>query len=277
MQPLDRSTPGISLYRFQPCWEWDRKSLRAEKIDPDSLWASNPASLNDPLDMTPPYDLHYLGLHNKKFAEIGRKMAAIMYATEGDGYPIAIINPELRKNILKWSEGKVGNDCLLEAFQQRIASMGVACFTTAFDNAPMWGHYADNGAGFILEYNVQQMTMAMSNNNLDWFQSWVSYSSQSPKYTLSELLLTPLPCVKRVLTTKTLPWSYENEWRLIHFNGGNVAQPIPKGMQLKSVILGPKSPPEQSELLNQKCNDWGIPCRRVQINDDRQFVIPRDH
>lgn len=258
-----------SVFRYQPCWELDRKSLRADKISIESIWTSKPDSLNDPLDMTPIYDELHIGMHDESLIKIHQNFAAELY--HGDKYLKEMVTQNLRKDINSWVLNKIKNDELLDSFKTRIYDMGVACFSRNLNSPIMWAHYAGNGEGFILEYKIDEMKLA--ENNMKWHFIEMNYSTHSLKIGLNELLATPLPSMKRVFSAKTLPWSYENEWRLIYLGSGNSSQSIPIGMNLNSIILGAKSPQQQTELIKRKCRNWDINCYDFKnIGDKNHFI-----
>jgi hypothetical protein len=102
----------------------------------------------------------------------------------------------------------------------------------------MWAHYADNHAGFCVEYEVSPEP-----GDLNLFS--VNYSSQLPKISVSELIFSPIETFTRILTTKKIEWAYENEWRIIHLNSfdpnneesGKLID-LPAGMKVTQIIAG---------------------------------------
>lgn len=261
---------GIKVYRFQPCYEVGG-GLRAQKISSETLWFSTPKNLNDPMDIDHPLDDLMRG--NGGDSPLLRSMAKLMYAPEQEKYPRELITQDLRQHIQHWSENGGHSLDVCREFRERLLQLGVACFTPNWDSPPMWAHYAENWKGFAIEYCVRQMGMVCANENSLLWQFWVNYGSSIQQTSLSELLCSPYEAVSRILSAKTLPWSYEKEWRLIHLGGGDQAVRIPSGMQMTGIVLGPKSPCEQSKFFAEKCDEWSLPLRRVNVGLDRTLRL----
>lgn len=123
---------------------------------------------------------------------------------------------------------------------------GVCCF---FKDAPkhplMWAHYADSHTGFCIEYDVDE-----ANSELEY----VNYASQLPAPSISELLFCPDESFLRILTTKSIEWSYEKEVRLVHLNAlqddeSGKCIPLPSFMKPVRLIKGAKFDHSKNEEI----------------------------
>lgn len=128
----------------------------------------------------------------------------------------------------------------IEVREEIISTTGVCSFFCSEPNsALMWAHYADNHAGFCVEYEVSREP-----GDLNLFS--VNYSSQLPKISASELIFSPVETFTRILTTKKIEWAYENEWRIIHLNSLDPNKEIgklinlPTGMKVTRIVAGCK-------------------------------------
>lgn len=261
---------GIKVYRFQPCRD-DDGSLRGDKISPESLWFSTPKKLNDPMDIDHPLDDLMRGDDGESL--VLREMAKVMYAPDQNQYPRQLINDDLRERIQHWASHGGHSLDICHEFRERLLQLGVACFTPSWNNPPMWAHYAEDWMGFAIEYCIHQMDMACAPDNNGFLQFWVNYCSRIGPTSLAELLFSPNEAVSRILSAKTLPWSYEQEWRLIYLDSGDKAVKLPVGMQMNGIVLGSKSPREQDQLFSDKCAKWGLPLRRVHVGLDRTLHL----
>jgi hypothetical protein len=270
MMTFDDDCQGVKVYRFQPYYEAG-DGLRAKKISPETLWFSTPKNLNDPMDIDHPLDDLMRG--DGGDSPVLRDMAKVMYAPEQNQYPRELITDNLLQQIQYWSVNGGHSLDICYEFRERLLQLGVACFTPNWDSPPMWAHYASNWQGFAIEYCIRQMDMASANENSAFWQFWVNYGSRIKQTSLSELLFSPYEAVSRILSTKTLPWSYEKEWRLIHLGGGDQVVKIPVGMRMTGVVLGPKSPCEQNKFFADKCAEWNLPLRRVNVGLDRTLHL----
>lgn len=261
---------GTKLYRFQPCFEKDGK-LRGDRISPDKLWFSSPGNLNDPMDI----DHHPDDLMSGDGGDspLLRDMAKVMYGLGQDQFPKEFITDDLLEKIRNWSQNGGNSLDICHEFKERLLQLGVACFTPDWNNPPMWAHYANNWQGFAIEYSINQMDMAISSENKAFWQFGVNYSSRIEQTSLSELLFAPYESVSRILSAKTTPWSYEREWRLIYLNGGDRFVQMPIGMRMSGIILGPKSPCDQKKLFEEKCLEWKMPLRMVNVGLDKTLHL----
>lgn len=261
---------GTKVYRYQPCYETDG-SLRGKKISPEWLWFSTPKKLNDPMDVDHPLDDLMRGAGGD--SPVLREMAKVMYAQGQSQYPRHMITDHLLLQIQSWA-GVGGHSLdICDEFRERFLQLGVACFTPSWDSPPMWAHYARNWEGFAIEYCIQQTNIANASENDVFLQFWVNYSSYIKQTSLSELLFSPYEAVSRILSAKTLPWSYEQEWRLIHLDGGDKVIKVPIGMTMTGIVLGPKSPPMQNQHFEEKCPEWGIHLSQVNVGLDRTLHL----
>ena len=270
MKTFDHDCQGIKVYRFQPCYEVGGE-LRGKKISPDTLWFSTPKNLNDPMDIDHPLD----DLMQEKGGDspVLREMAKVMYAPGQIHYPRHLITEDLLLKIQDWATTGGHSFDICHEYHERLLQLGVACFTPNLDSPPMWAHYASNWHGFAIEYCIQQMTISSARDNDVFLQFWVNYGFRIEKTSLSELLFSPYEAVRRILSTKTIPWSYEQEWRLIHLSGGDTVVKLPHGMRMTGIILGPKSPCDQNKFFAEKCAEWNLPLRKINLDPNRTLRL----
>jgi Protein of unknown function (DUF2971) len=132
---------------------------------------------------------------------------------------------------------------LLEEFGR-----GLLCFSLSerMDSPPMWAHYADNNAGFVVVFDTEH--------------AWFRQRKSGDKNRLQKVayfdgkLDEPLDNPEAAFISKTTDWSYEREWRLYikdgeaDMNVGSAEAPIhlvefpPEAID--RVILGINTRPE---------------------------------
>jgi hypothetical protein len=101
-------------------------------------------------------------------------------------------------------------DALLH-YRQRRNSMGVVSLTEDPRNLLMWAHYADEHRGAVVELDIWQPQLRPGSCGADKL-------SGLEKVVYSRNKVTGLPwpdTIVEVLSTKSLDWAYEKEWRLI--------------------------------------------------------------
>lgn len=81
-------------------------------------------------------------------------------------------------------------------------------------NELIWAHYGGSHKGFCVGYDVDQLISFEPNQ---FYRVDVTYSDLAPNIDATDLLLTksPIGILKKMLGTKSSPWSYEEEVRVI--------------------------------------------------------------
>lgn len=203
------------LYRFQPVSVPGDDRLSSLKND--RFWFSDPARFNDPFDLKPILrDLvpsRWCG--SAQFIK-SMRLALGEILENSEMYQGALfINSDLFEVFKEWANDHEDfelnwSDRLSNAIQNRIDQFGVACLTPNFDSRLMWAHYANNGQGFCIEYEVD---WCKQEENIRYVP--VQYSSVVPELCISEAFFTPHQFLQRVMASKHADWAYEQEIRLV--------------------------------------------------------------
>lgn len=207
------------LYRFQPLivTSDDRLSL----LQKDEVWFSDPATFNDPFDLKP----RIRNLIPDRWCDAPgfdvamRGALAALLADPAMYQGALFVDPDLAEVFRAWTADDAGyerlwDDRLRNAIKQRITQLGVVCLTPQWDSRLMWAHYASNGQGFCIEYEVDGFK-----NDQDVRYVPVQYASEIPDLCLSEAMFTPHQFLYRVMATKHADWAYEQEIRLVCLTG----------------------------------------------------------
>lgn len=148
---------------------------------------------------------------------------------------------EMRKFLRKY--GSISPDSIRKMFSDegeplmRIAitdfleKRGVSCFSEKKDNLLMWSHYGDGGKGFGLEFSTSDDTFQKIRK--------VCYSDKIPEINIVTMLCDgdPDELIDNLYCTKSIDWSYEQEWRAIHNEVGTEYGYPPSA--LTGVYFGP--------------------------------------
>ena len=109
-------------------------------------------------------------------------------------------------------------------------SKGLLCFSEAWKNPVLWGHYADKHKGLCLGFEVPDDTI----KKIEYLDSRFS-----PQRTLDEEFM------KKLLFTKFKHWEYEQEYRIYtrlkEHIGGIYYSEFSDQLRLKRVIVGAQS------------------------------------
>jgi len=116
----------------------------------------------------------------------------------------------------------------------RSKKVGVFSLSANYNNILSWGHYSDSHRGFCVGFNKEKLTSFCNcDESLDLGK--VEYVREYPainpyKTTLEEKLT-------KLLWTKSIDWKYEEEYRIIWYDGVKKTLQIENGI-IEKVILG---------------------------------------
>jgi hypothetical protein len=252
---------GSKAYRFMPACE-----ARIAGLNSKQIYMSDPKSFNDLFDVNLPIeDLTYQGPFGKRI----KKAVEICIEKNDELANHWFYDRELIGALEGWvrdEEGKLGIG-IISRIKARMRGFGVACFTPYMESALMWAHYAEKHAGFAVEYTVRPLEIAIYAP--EYMQLKVQYVSALEKTCLSEVLFAPHQVLSRFLATKTVDWSYEKEWRLVHFEKCGGFADIPRGMEVSGLVAGPRTSPENFQLLSGRASELNVPIWCFGENRDR--------
>lgn len=253
----------MKLYRFEKA-----EKQRCNAIIDKKIYISAPSKFNDLHDCR--ISFSSAGLSQENYIKIMEGIE-LFYPNE-EAHHNSILSPRLltllKKVIAPYAIApKIDFDMTIDSTQAEIdvreeiiSTTGVCSFFCSEPNsALMWAHYADNHAGFCVEYEVSPEP-----GDLNLFS--VNYSSQLPIISASELIFSPVETFTRIVTTKKIEWAYENEWRIIHLNSldpnkeenGKLID-LPAGMKVTRIIAGCKLPDTSCyDMVLNMANQIGI-------------------
>ena len=140
------------------------------------------------------------------------------------------------------------------------SEMGIACLSESDDSLLMWAHYANNHYGMCVEYELMEI-----NRQLEFTPVPIIYSERRACLDSLNPDTVERDTTKvfiESLTTKSLEWRYEKEWRIIRDDGacGDRWDAVKKGALLDmirptSVTLGCMAKQEFSKEVQEYCQD----------------------
>jgi len=134
---------------------------------------------------------------------------------------------------------------ILKVHEEQMKQMGVACFSAAGDDIPMWAYYADSHRGVCLRFRgllltgLPECTPAIK----------VVYKDAYPD--VSFFKATRFRRVVTLVDTKATAWSHEKEWRIVRTSGRGPAAFDPAA--LDGIILGCEIKPADERRLKDLC------------------------
>ena len=165
------------------------------EIGDGTLRATQPSALNDPFECGVAKVFVGENMENK-FAKVLTDIHNITPVSETD-----VIE----------AENKYGSLFLRELFSKQLSQrFGVVSFASDPRHPLMWSHYAIEGSGFVVAYDIEQLKMLGDDTEC---LKPINYASK-PAIIRGYPVLNE-ENIPKLMTTKSDHWSYEKEWRLI--------------------------------------------------------------
>jgi Protein of unknown function (DUF2971) len=210
---------------------------------------SSPLHFNDPFDCRVRYDIR-----NKREDVVTRYAAYLIRKGIGDLEKAEREVPISTTELERWQEDRIQN------ISRGLANSGMLCLTTSSDNLVMWTHYAKHHSGICLEFKLRNDSDL---EQIDFFAQAraINYTNEAP---LINWVLDEMPAiVQKVFFTKALPYSYEEEWRIVYYDKSADVKPIPKGI-IAAVIVGVNITPNDKERVIKACSNYDADVAIVQ-------------
>lgn len=258
-----------TVYQFQPIA--DPRVNRLAQLAHGRLWVSDPASFNDPFDLRLYIrDLTCRGPFRDE-ARLRQALACLL-RNNNDVGAFWLFDDALIATLEDWIAGRAASRDVIAAVQRRFNSFGVACFTEEWQSPLMWSHYADQHAGFCIEYRVEKERLTTEARQM-FVQQQVQYVSALPEICLSEVLFSPHQVLCRLLSTKSIEWTYEREWRLINFERSHALVDLPPGMEISALIGGIRIADDALRELMATARRLDVPAYRVEADAHYAMVL----
>lgn len=262
------------LYRYQP--PPVSGDERLSQLQKDEVWFSDPAKFNDPFDLKPCIRnlVPDRWCHSPEFDTAIRRALAELLAAPAMYQGALFIDPSLASEFQAWAVDDAECEMdwetrLITAVEARIAQFGVTCLTPQWDSRLMWAHYASNGQGFCIEYEVDGFK-----NSQDVRYAPVQYASEIPELCLSEAMFTPHQFLYRVMATKHADWAYEQEVRLVCLTGKAQNVKLDQNfVRMTGLIAGHAMPEPLREHLKETAERLGIKAWEVSTRFHGRFHL----
>jgi len=126
--------------------------------------------------------------------------------------------------------------------------VGVLSMSAIADNILLWAHYADAHQGLCLIFDAMNDFFAPAQE--------VQYARLRPE--INPVSDSDDSMMESALLTKSLHWSYEEEWRLVQYLRGPGVYTYPQGALL-GVILGARISSGNEARMRQWVKEAGVP------------------
>lgn len=217
-----------------------------------SIWFSPPSQLNDPYECRPWFSFN--GTSNdvvEALARILRKNNQLLTVDNAKALAVSIVLEGRHNDPATWE--RLRNDVIAMLGRH----IGLFCMTEQSDSILMWSHYAQNHAGYCLEFEATDATPVFGEAQK------VTYSNDYPR--VDFFTTPPEDQVDRIFLTKFADWGYEHEWRIVDHNvgpGSHAYQPE----LLTGVIFGMRMPDADKARILDWVTQRGTPVKLYQAS-----------
>ena len=233
--------PPPSLFKYQPYTNRAVDNLVERRI-----WFSAPCDFNDPYDCgfllrikePTDSDLHKLAQHLEA-EDPGSVISDPRYMTK-EGYPTEYF----RATVMNSAES-----AMRARVQENYWRKGVSCFSERPDDMLLWAHYGGSYRGFCLEFRTSAELFRKIHR--------VRYVNRIPALDSVDALVNREKddSFLDMVLTKSSPWSYEREWRLLHVRP---SLSVRYGDALVAVYLGSAMPFEHKLHISRLLHGTSI-------------------
>lgn len=231
LQASDITKPPL-LYKYYAFDEWTHRIFENNEI-----YLSSPESFNDPFDSKIRFIYEGSRTDRKRFLKEWSKK----YRPELSRKERLVYEKSIRKQGLDLQRMADGAQ---DEFMSHRSRIGVFCMSEDKKNILMWSHYANENAGFCVEFRTNNAFFSRARP--------VEYDRVLPCLNLLEIMWDKLITkVTLGLLTKAQDWAYEKEWRIVDVNGVGIHEYPSEA--LSSVILGCKMSPENKKRIKEWC------------------------
>ena len=225
------------LYKYQAINAYSLSNLAAKKH-----WASKPAAFNDPFEF-----------------RVNR-----VYSRE----VIDDVCKHVRTVMKKSHEGlidTIGHEALGTYFAERVEknlhNWGVVCFSKIPDDILLWGHYTECHHGFCAGFEVPDLVSKGIRP--------VTYSTEYHNLNLKNMQSEEEGTIG-TLTTKSIDWKYEKEFRQIVTEGDS---PVAWPGKLATVIFGLRASKDHRNLIRSIINDASVHYQSVSLHPSKYQLV----
>lgn len=147
--------------------------------------------------------------------------------------------------------------------QAALAKMGIASLSEVNDHEPMWAHYADQFRGFCVQYNMSRLLKGLDSSVAI---TRMMYSEKEP--VLLRDNSTSIDRARLCLSSKTVRWASEREWRIFLPEQGPASYGTEKA--ITKIFLGSRVSEDHERRVREVGRQLNIPVSKMTID---KYVI----
>jgi Protein of unknown function (DUF2971) len=143
--------------------------------------------------------------------------------------------------------------------QQALKNMGIASMSEVNDHEPMWAHYADQFKGMCVQYSLNRLLKGMDANIAI---TRMMYSEIEP--VLLDDRSNAVDRARLCLSSKTVRWASEREWRLFRDSEGEARY---KDMKtVTKIFLGSRVNKDNEQLVRNAADTLNVSVVKMEID-----------
>lgn len=146
-----------------------------------------------------------------------------------------------------------------EAVDIALATTGIASLSEVSDHEPMWAHYAGQFGGMCVQYNVNALLRGLDETVAI---TRMIYSEQVPILAMDRS--TPIERARHCLSSKTVRWASEREWRI--FRDGRGEASYGRESAVKKIFLGSRTTVAEKCRLTEVGVQLQIPVMMMKVD-----------
>lgn len=156
--------------------------------------------------------------------------------------------------------GEKNYDTTVAELNKAKSTLGIASLSEVYDHEPMWAHYADQFHGMCVAYSLSKLLGELSSKVA---LVRMNYSEKAP--VLLRGRKTPEDRARLALSTKTIRWMSEREWRIIAPKSGRAQYKTADCVT--RVYLGSRMAAEDQIKVRRKMAKLGIDVCKMHIEE----------
>ncbi|WP_223999047.1 DUF2971 domain-containing protein [Aureimonas sp. SA4125] len=147
----------------------------------------------------------------------------------------------------------------VESVRHQKLSLGIAAFSESWDNELMWAHYADGFRGICIAYDVESLLDGLEDQTATLAR--MAYGEQPQTVEVSGR--DEGEHARAILSTKSLKWVYEREWRLFVTSRGQAGY---EPGAVRHVWLGARMQPDIKNRVQSRVELMNIEVHETRVD-----------
>lgn len=286
------------LYRYRP-----PKDRSIKELEHDSVWASQPAGQNDPLDSIWQVSMLevFKATMRARFPKIAQNSGIMDQLTEdqmqvcaSSDDPMAALQeariessaPDEMANLVKMFDVlRTFVSKEVEEMEQALRQiphhhLRICCFSTDYQSTSMWDRYSGERQGLCIAYDFSSLPPSPRN---ELWRRWVyPVIYRDTPFDLTPFLLanikqpTPAPLLPMLASIhKTADWSNEKEWRLVMPPETTPTAKLEYLCKPSSVYMGDRMEPDMEQRVEAIARRRGITVFKMEVSQSERRLIAR--